>query len=73
MSNEILSPSTFPLEIKIANGKVDGDKISFDMTVDFGGMPITIAYTGTVMGANLSLTLDFAGMPFQIALKKVTA
>ena len=57
-------------ESKIADGKVNGNKVSFNVTIDFGGMPFTIAYTGEVSGANLKLTLDFAGMPFEIALKK---
>ena len=58
-------------ETKIADGKVDGNKVTFNVTIDFGGMPFTIAYKGEVSGANLKLTLDFAGMPFDIALKKV--
>ncbi len=58
------------MESKISDGKIDGNKLSFNVTIDFGGMPITIAYTGEVSGANLKLVLDFAGMPFEMALKK---
>lgn len=57
--------------VKISDGKIDGNKVSFTVTVDFGGMPVTISYTGEVSGANLKLVLDFAGMPFEMALKKV--
>ncbi len=57
-------------EIKIADGKIDGNKLSFNVTLEFGGMPLTLAFTGTVSGNDLSLTADFAGMPFQMALKK---
>lgn len=57
-------------ESKIADGKIDGNKLSFNVTVDFGGMPFTIAYTGEVSGTNLKLVLDFAGMPIEMALKK---
>ena len=57
-------------EIKIADGKVNGNKVSFNVTVDFGGMPLMLAYTGEVAGANLKLTMDFGGMPLEIALKK---
>lgn len=57
-------------EMKINNGKVNGNKVSFDVMIDFGGMPFTISYTGEVMGENLKLVLDFAGMPIEIALKK---
>lgn len=58
-------------EIKIAGGKLDGNKLSFNVTLDFGGMPIMMAYTGTLSGNDLTLIADFAGMPFQMALKKV--
>ena len=57
-------------EVKIADGKLDGNKLSFNVTLDFGGMPITLAYTGVVSGADLKLTADFGGMPFEMALKK---
>lgn len=49
---------------------VDGNKVSFNVTVDFGGMPITIRYTGEVSGASLKLVMDFGGMPFEMDLKK---
>src|SRR5687767_778797 len=32
--------------IPIKNGKVDGDKISFTVTFDFGGMTLDLSYTG---------------------------
>ncbi len=57
-------------EIKIADGKVDGNKVSFNATIDFGGMPFTLAYTGEISGTNMKLTMDFAGMPIEMALKK---
>lgn len=57
-------------EIKIADGKIEGNKLSFNVTLDFGGMPFTLAYTGEVSGANLKLSADFGGMPFEMALKK---
>jgi len=55
---------------KIADGKVDGNKISFSQTLDFGGMPITIPYKGVITGAELKLSADFGGMPFEFTLKK---
>jgi hypothetical protein len=56
-------------EIKFTDGKVDGNKISFSQTIDFG-MPITIAYTGVLSGGELKLHADFAGMPLDFVLKK---
>ena len=58
------------MEIKITNGKVEGDKISFDVAIDFGGMPFTMNYTGVVKGSDLALKAEIFGMPLEIAAKK---
>jgi hypothetical protein len=57
-------------EVKIDNGKLDGDKVTFTATVDFNGMQVTIGFSGLVKGNDIALTMDFMGMPFPIALKK---
>lgn len=56
--------------VELKEGKIDGDKFSFNMTIDFGGMPFTMSYTGELKDGAVTLTADFMGMPFQIALKK---
>ena len=58
------------MEIPIKNGKIDRNKISFNLSIDFGGMPLDFAYTGTVSADTLQLTADFMGMPFMFSLKK---
>lgn len=57
-------------EIKISDGKVDGNNISFSLNLDFGGQAFTVACKGVVSGSDLKVTMDFAGMPFEFALKK---
>lgn len=57
-------------EVPIKNGKVDGNKISFNVSVDFGGMSFDFVYTGTVSGETLQMSSDFMGMPFTFSLKK---
>jgi hypothetical protein len=57
------------MEIPIANGKIDGNNISFSVTLDFG-MPFTLTYTGVVSGNDLKVKGDAGGMPFEFALKK---
>jgi opacity protein-like surface antigen len=57
-------------EVPLKNGKIDGDKISFVVSLDFGGMPFDLNYTGVVMGDTVQLTADFMGMPFSFAVKK---
>lgn len=58
--------------VQIKNGKIDGEKLSFVVDLDFGGMPLTIAYTGILMGDQIKLTLDFMGMPFDFVVKRAS-
>ena len=56
--------------VPIKDGKIDGNKIAFLVSLDLGGMPIDINYTGVVSSEEIKFTLDFAGMPFEFAVKK---
>lgn len=59
------------MEIPIAEGKVDGNNISFSVTLDFG-MPLKLTYTGVVSGNDLKVKGDAGGMVFEFALKKAS-
>ncbi len=59
-------------EIKIADGKIDGTKMSFSVTFDFGGMPLTMNYTGVQNGNEIKFTIDVFGMPLDLLVKKST-
>jgi hypothetical protein len=56
--------------IPIKNGKVDGNKITFTVDLDFGGMAITLNYTGTASPDKIAFVGDFAGMPFEFQVTK---
>jgi hypothetical protein len=56
--------------VPIKNGKVDGNKISFTVTFDFGGMSLDLSYTGVVSASEIKMTGDFMGMPFEFTVKK---
>ena len=56
--------------IAIKNGKIDGDKISFMVSIDFGGMALDLNYSGVVKSDTVELTLDVMGMPFNFVVKK---
>ncbi len=58
------------MEVKISDGKIDGNNISFNLTLDFGGQSITMAAKGVLSGSDLKMVLDFMGMPFEFVLKK---
>jgi hypothetical protein len=56
--------------IPIKNGKIDGNKISFLVSLDFGGMPLELSYNGLVSPTEIKMTAEFAGMPFEFTVKK---
>lgn len=58
------------MEMPIKNGKIDGDKISFVVTLDFGGMMFDLNYTGVVKPEELALTIDVMGMPMSLTVKR---
>lgn len=57
-------------ETKITGGKIDGDKVSFTVNLDFGGMPFSMAYTGVVSQTEIKFNIDIFGMPMQLTVKK---
>jgi hypothetical protein len=57
-------------DIAIKDGKVDGSNISFNVTLDFGGMSIFLSYKGVVSKDEIKMTGDFMGMPFDLVVKK---
>ena len=56
--------------VPIKNGKVEGNKISFTVDLDFGGMAITLNYQGTASPDKIAFTGDFMGMPFEFTVTK---
>jgi hypothetical protein len=59
-------------QLAIKNGKIDGDKITFVVTVAFGDMSFDIAYSGVVSPAEIKMAGEFGGMPFEFVVKKAT-
>lgn len=57
-------------QLPIKDGKIDGDKISFVVSLDFGGMTFDLPYNGVVSPTDIKFTIDFAGMPFEFVVKK---
>ncbi|HEY7189268.1 MAG TPA: hypothetical protein VH436_22070 [Vicinamibacterales bacterium] len=57
-------------QIAIKEGKVDGNTITFGVTLDFGGMTLDLNYKGVVSAGEIKMTGEFAGMPFEFTVKK---
>jgi len=61
------------MDIPFKDGKVEGNNITFTVTIDFGGMPFTINYKGVVATEQIKLNADMFGQPFEMVLKKDAA
>jgi hypothetical protein len=60
------------METPISNGKIDGDNISFSVSLNYGQMPFTVAYTGVVSGDEIKLSGEAGGgYRIDFAVKKV--
>lgn len=59
-------------DVKIADGKVDGNNISFSVSFDFGGMPFTMNYKGVVAKDEIKFTIDIFGMPADLTVKRAS-
>jgi hypothetical protein len=60
-------------EAPIAEGKVDGDKISFSQTMERGGNTMKMLYKGTVSGSEIKFTRETEGgqgQPREFTAKK---
>lgn len=60
-------------KVPLKDGKIDGDKIAFNLDIDMGGNAMTFKYTGVVSAGGIALSSDFQGQPFNFTLKKVAA
>src|SRR5580693_3779708 len=45
-------------EIEISNGKVEGDKVYFEVTREMQGNKVTTKYSGTVSGSTMTLSAE---------------
>jgi opacity protein-like surface antigen len=58
-------------DVKITNGKIDGDKVTFDVVREMQGNTMTTNYTGKVSGSELKLTVKMGDRePRDMTLKK---
>jgi hypothetical protein len=58
------------MEIPITNGKIEGDKISYTVTIDLGGMALEMVYKGVVTPTEIKLDMSVFDMPFELVVKK---
>ncbi len=56
--------------MNITNGKVDGDKVMFEVVREFNGNSMTIKYSGTVSGSSMKLSMETARGTREVNLTK---
>jgi hypothetical protein len=56
--------------LPIANGKIDGDKISYTVTIDFGGMALEMIYKGVVKATEVQLEASVFDMPMALVVRR---
>jgi hypothetical protein len=56
-------------ETPIKDGKIDGNNISFMVTLDLGG-ETKISHKGTISGDQIKMTYEMMGQPGEILLKR---
>jgi opacity protein-like surface antigen len=57
-------------EVEISNGKVDGDKVYFEVTAEGRNGKMTTKYSGTVSGATMTLSAESARGTREVTLTK---
>lgn len=57
-------------DVAISDGKIDGANITFNVSLDFGGMPFMLSYKGVIEGEQIKMAADAFGMPFEFVVKK---
>ncbi|HXS96273.1 MAG TPA: hypothetical protein VN736_16835 [Candidatus Limnocylindrales bacterium] len=60
-------------DTQVTNGKIDGDKISFDISREFNGNTMTTTYKGTVKGDTIDFEVTRPGRGGEPMTNKVTA
>jgi opacity protein-like surface antigen len=61
-------------EVPITDGKIEGNNISFTVSLNFNGQPMKIFHKGTVNGSEMKLTVQFEGQDqtMEMTAKKVS-
>ena len=57
-------------ETAIKDGKIEGNNISFTVTLDLGGQETTIPHKGVLSGDQIKLTYEMLGQSGDILLKR---
>jgi hypothetical protein len=57
-------------ETPIKDGKIEGNNLSFNVTLDLGGQETKIPHKGVLSGDQIKMTYEMMGQPGEILLKR---
>ena len=57
-------------QMPIKDGKIDGNNISFSVTIDMGGNQMNLDYKGVVAADQIKLSLEVMGQAMEFQVKK---
>jgi len=57
-------------QMPIKDGKIDGNNISFSVTIDMGGYQMNLDYKGVVAADQIKLSLEVMGQAMEFQVKK---
>ena len=57
-------------QIPIKDGKIDGNNISFTVSVEYGGQEMTLSFKGVVAADQIKLSQEVMGQLFEFTVKK---
>ena len=69
LTGSMIGPDGSPSPI--ANGKIDGNNLTFTVELNFNGQVFPLSYKGVLDGEQINMSSDFQGQPFQFVVKKV--
>ena len=68
LTGSMIGPDGSPAPI--ANGKIDGNNLTFTVDLNFNGNTFSLSYKGVLDGAQIKMSSEFQGQVFEFVVKK---
>ena len=68
LNGSMIGPDGTPAPI--ANGKIDGNNLTFTVDLNFNGNVFSLSYKGVLDGEQIKLSSEFQGQVFEFVVKK---
>jgi hypothetical protein len=68
LTGSMIGPDGSPSPI--ANGKIDGNNLTFTVDLNFNGNTFSLSYKGVLDGEQIKISSEFQGQVFEFVVKK---